>query len=260
MLLTIALLFFTFGIACIAARAGWYSPEPFSASSLQTEIWYEREIKELRWDADMDDYGIYLTQGKQNNPLGDWVCIYRQSYETHSSLQELRLTILPSDKQKNNTSQSRMLWAVQSFPSFDLGLINSFWLQINDNKGTFRTTNSFSIQNATRNATSTCPSNNTTTTPGSGPNKARMVGIGLGVGLGLPLLLTLASLAFLLISSRRVKRDGLPETKLGVETTMEEPKKDAYHHQEASGLNEVYEISNHDVVHEAPVGNPVPYR
>ncbi|RDI78592.1 hypothetical protein Vi05172_g11493 [Venturia inaequalis] len=240
MLLTIALLFFTFGKACIAARAGWYSPEPFSASSPQTEIWYEREIKELRWDADMDDYGIYLTQGKQKNPLGDWVCIYH--------------------KQKNNTSQSRMLWNVQSFPSFDLGLINSFWLQINDNKGTFRTTNSFSIQNATRNATSTCPSNNTTTTPGSGPNKARMVGIGLGVGLGLPLLLTLASLAFLLISSRRVKRDGLPETKLGVETTMEEPKKDAYHHQEASGLNEVYEISNHDVVHEAPVGNPVPYR
>lgn len=157
-----------------------------------------------------------------------------------------------------------MLWTVQSFASFDLSLTNTFFLQINDGNRNVKATNAFIIQNATPNATNTCPLNNTTTSLSETglllpDRKARLVGIGLGVGLGVPLLLALASIVFLLTSSRRVERAGSPDTKLGVNTTVEEPREDFYYYHEASGQNEVYEASNRDTVHEAPEGNAVPF-
>lgn len=166
-----------------------------------------------------------------------------------------------------------MVWSVQIF-NFDLRTTDFYYLQINDQiftpgggiGATFRPTNYFVIKPATQNTTGTCtPINNTTALPESNPllpdRKTRVVGIGLGDGLGVPLLLALASLAFLLTSSRRVERDGPPETNIGVKNTVEEqPRKDFDNHYEAPGQNEVYEASDCDVVHEAPDGNFVPYR
>lgn len=261
MFFIVALLLLAVGRACNAFKADWYSPKPPSTRSSQAQVWYEREIQELIWQADVTDYGIYLTQGTPTKSLKNWVCIYRQYHGARSPLQELRLIILPSGKGINNTDKSRMLWAVQSF-TFDLSLTNSFFLQINDGNHSFSASSSFVIKTAAQNSTNTCSQSNTTTTlrennPSLSDHKTQMVGLAVGVGLGIPLLLTLASLVFLLTSSRRVERDVIPDIKLGVENTMEDPRKDAYYHHETSGQNEIFEISNSDVVHEAPDGNAV---
>lgn len=249
MLSIISLLLFSFSKICVAIRIDWFSPEPYKPSSSQKEIWFEREIKELIWTSDMPEYGIYLTQNRHESPLAKWVCIFRQSLDILFPLQKLRLTNSPLGKGKNETAQTHMLWTVQTFLSFDLSLTNSFFLQINDGNHNFIATNNFVIKNATQNTTDTCPPNNITTA----------LPLGLGVGLGVPLLLALAGIAFLLTSSRRGERDGLPYTKIGADTIVEEPRKDFYYHYEAPSQNEVHEVSHNDVVHEAP-GGAIPYR
>ncbi|TID14353.1 hypothetical protein E2P81_ATG09229 [Venturia nashicola] len=238
MLFIITLLLLTVGQTCVAIDSRWVSPGPYVPSSSQKSIWFEREIKELIWTTDMVEYGIFLTQGKPAEH-NSWVCIFR--------------------KNKNDDRQSRMLWTVQTF-TFQLRVSNSFYLQINDGNHHSSLTNSFIIKNATQNSTNTCPQSNTTTAlrescPPLSDDKARSVGIGLGVGLGVPLLAALASLAFLLTSFRRIDKDEVQDTKIGVVTAMEEPRKDFYYHHEASNQHEIYEIPNDDAIHEAPEGN-----
>ncbi|QDS77927.1 hypothetical protein FKW77_001127 [Venturia effusa] len=247
MLLISSLLLLSLCGKCIA-KTDWYWPEPSRTSSSnpqsRNETWYIGEVKELKWASDLDAYDIGLTQGRQDADHGS-VFIFRKGNWTSS------------------LTQTHMFWVVQSF-HFDLSLTDSFYLQINDHKvpasqRTFRGTTYFTIKPAPQNSSNTCPSNNNTTIPPltNQPlvdRKAKLVGMWLGLGLGVPLLLALASIAFLLTLSRRAKQNHFVESKNGYDNTLKELTRDKEYHK-PPGCNEVHEVADRDIVHEAPEWN-----